>query len=115
MPVIKYQGVTANVDDKGYLANVDDWNEDIARALASSEGIEELTPDMMDVIRFMRGYYKSYQAFPILHTVCKNVHQPDDCVNEEFIDPVVAWKIAGLPEPNNEVVSYLKRPPNPVP
>lgn len=115
MPVIEYQGGTAEVDDNGYLKNIDDWNEGVAAAIARDEGIGELTGDMMDVIRFMRSYYKNYKSFPILHAVCKNVHQPEDCVNEEFIDPVVAWKIAGLPEPNNEVVSYLKRPPNPVP
>lgn len=98
-----------NLDEEGYLADTDSWDEDVAKAIAGNEGIDSLTPEMMDVIRFMRSYYQSYNSFPILNAVCKNVHQPQDCVNEEFIDPLKAWKIAGLPDPGDEVVTYLKR------
>jgi TusE/DsrC/DsvC family sulfur relay protein len=97
------------LDSEGYLADTESWNEDVAGELAAREGIGELTGEMMDVIRFMRTYYKNYNSFPILNSVCKNVHQPKECVNEEFIDPLKAWKIAGLPDPGDEVVSYLKR------
>jgi hypothetical protein len=38
--------------------------------------------------------------------VCKNVHQPSNCVAEQFIDPVKAWKIAGLPNPGEEVIGF---------
>ncbi len=97
------------LDDEGYLEDTESWNDDIARALAENEGIGELTGEMMDVIRFMRSYYRSYNSFPILSSVCKNVHQPKECVNEEFIDPLKAWKIAGLPNPGEEVIAYLQR------
>lgn len=109
MTVIEHQGTSVEVDEDGYLSDTEAWNEDVAQALARNEGIDELTGDMMDVIRFMRTYYKNYQMFPILNSVCKNVHQPKECVNEEFIDPLKAWKIAGLPNPGDEVISYLKR------
>ena len=109
MPTIEYGGLKINLDDEGYLKNFEDWNEKVACGLAEKEGIEELSKDRTDVIRFMRDYYKQYQAFPILGSVCKNVHQPKHCVNEDFIDPLKAWKIAGLPRPSEEVVSYLKR------
>lgn len=97
-------------DEKGYLTDAESWNEDTARQLAKREGIDNLTGEMMEVIRFMRSFYKAYGSFPILNTVCKNVHQPKECVNEEFIDPLKAWKIAGLPYPGEEVIYYLKRP-----
>ncbi|RJQ42352.1 MAG: TusE/DsrC/DsvC family sulfur relay protein [Gaiellales bacterium] len=109
MAVIEYQGVSVAIDDDGYLAEPENWNEDVARAISENEGVGELTGDMMDVINFMRSYYKNYHSFPILNAVCKNVHQPQECVNEEFIDPLSAWKIAGLANPGEEVVSYLKR------
>jgi hypothetical protein len=38
--------------------------------------------------------------------MCKNVHQPKNCVTEQFIDPVKAWKIAGLPNPGEEVIMF---------
>ena len=96
-------------DEKGYLTDPESWNENIARQLAKSEGIDNLTGEMMDVIRFMRSFYKTYGSFPILNSVCKNVQQPKECVNEEFIDPLKAWKIAGLPYPGEEVIYYLNR------
>lgn len=63
----------------------------------------------MEVIKFMRDYHRQFKSFPVLGSVCKNVNQPKDCVNEDFVDPLKAWKIAGLPEPSEEVISYLKR------
>ena len=110
MPQLVCGEQTVNVNDNGYLINTDDWNENVAHALAAREDVSKLTPEMMEVLKFMRSYYKNYQSFPILGSVCRNVHQPGECVNEEFVDPLKAWKIAGLPEPVDEVVSYLKRP-----
>jgi len=46
-------GYTVHLDDEGYLTDPGQWNEDIARALASEEGIE-LTPEHMKVIRWIR-------------------------------------------------------------
>jgi tRNA 2-thiouridine synthesizing protein E len=110
MSILEYGGLKINVDDAGYLMNFQDWNEKVACAIAEQEGVEEITKDRMEVIKFMRDYYKQFNSFPILGSVCKNVHQPKDCVNEDFVDPVKAWKIAGLPKPSEEVISYLKRP-----
>jgi tRNA 2-thiouridine synthesizing protein E len=109
MKTIEYGGVEITLDEEGYLSDFDAWNEKIACGLAEREGIDELTKDRMDVIKFMRDYYIQYKSFPILGAVCKNVHQPRDCVSVDFIDPVKAWKIAGLPKPSEEVISYLKR------
>jgi len=107
MQTINSKGKAVTLDDEGYLMNVNDWSEDVACALAEKEGVEELTKDRMDIIRFMREYYKKYNFFPILNGICKNVHQPKDCVNVQFIDPLKAWKIAGLPKPNEQVIGYL--------
>jgi tRNA 2-thiouridine synthesizing protein E len=97
MAMITYGGGSVEIDAEGYLVNIDDWNENVAQALAAREGIQALNEDMLEVISFMRTYYKKFNAFPILNYVCKNVHQPRECVNEEFINPAKAWKIAGLP------------------
>jgi tRNA 2-thiouridine synthesizing protein E len=56
----------------------------------------------------MRNYFKQYNAFPILRAVCRNVHQPRNCVREDFIDPIKAWKIEGFPKPLEQVVSDLE-------
>ena len=31
-----------------------------------------------------------------------------DCTYEQFPDPIVAWKIAGLPKPTTEVFAYIE-------
>ncbi len=109
MEIFEYGNTRIELDDDGYLSHFEDWNEKMACGLAEHEGIEELSKERLEVIKFMRGYYEQFHAFPLLNSVCKNVHQSQNCVNEDFVDPVIAWKIAGLPKPSEEVISYLKR------
>jgi TusE/DsrC/DsvC family sulfur relay protein len=108
MPVIECAGTKIVVDDEGYLLTIDDWNETVALALAQREGIEELTRDRMDIIKFMREYYTQYKAFPLLRGVCRKVHQSKDCYSEKFIDPLKAWKIAGLPKPDEHIIGEIR-------
>jgi sulfur relay (sulfurtransferase) DsrC/TusE family protein len=75
--------------------------------LAEREGIGQLNDEHMEIVKFMRSYYKKYHAFPILSYVCKNIHQPKECVSEEFINPEKAWKIAGLPKLSGLISSQL--------
>ena len=109
MSVIEYGSLKIKLDDDGYLENFEDWSEKTACGIADQEGVEELSRERLEVIKFMRDYYKQFKAFPVLGSVCRNVHQPQDCVNEDFVDPLKAWKIAGLPKSSEEVISYLKR------
>lgn len=99
MTKITYRGKTIELDDDGFLADIDAWDESTAAALAEKEGTVTLSKEMLDIIAFMRAHYLKYHAFPILRAVCKNLHQPKECVSEHFIDPMKAWKIAGLPNP----------------
>jgi TusE/DsrC/DsvC family sulfur relay protein len=107
MPNLDVDGRNIALDEDGYLVSMDDWNEKVARVLAKQEGIEELTDDRMAIIRFLRDYYKQYNYFPILESVCLHVHQPGKCIKHEFIHPLSAWKIAGLPKPPDVVLAYL--------
>ena len=109
MKILEYGGKRIELDDEGYLADFNNWDTNTACGLAENEGIDELTNERIEVIKFMREYYSKFSSFPILGSVCRNVHQPKDCVNEDFVDPLKAWKIAGLPKPSEEVISYLKR------
>lgn len=108
MPVIEYGSLKINIDEEGYLVNFDDWNEQVACALAEREGVEELTKERIDILKFIRDYYKKYNYFPILNAVCRNVHQPKNCINEQFIDPLTAWKLAGLPKPSEDIVNVIE-------
>ncbi|HCY86126.1 MAG TPA: sulfur relay protein DsrC [Desulfobacteraceae bacterium] len=106
----------ANLDDlkldkDGYLKDFDAWSESIACTLADIEGVSKECPlsrDRMDILKYMRKYYKEFEAFPIVRAVCKNVGQSKDCQYQAFPDPITAWKIAGLPKPTPEVLAKIK-------
>jgi TusE/DsrC/DsvC family sulfur relay protein len=110
MRTLSYKNREIEVDDEGYLVNLDDWDEEVACALTQTvEGVEEcdLTKERMEILKFMRDYYRRYEAFPVVRSVCKQVHQSQECLYEQFIDPIKAWKIAGLPKPTTDVFSYI--------
>jgi TusE/DsrC/DsvC family sulfur relay protein len=110
MPTLDADGIEVAIDDEGYLQNFRDWNEQVACALAEREGILgqcPLTEERMNILRFLRNYYQKFNSFPIVQEVCKDVHQPRTCMREEFLDPIQAWKIAGLPKPTTEVLAYI--------
>jgi TusE/DsrC/DsvC family sulfur relay protein len=98
MSDIKVAGKNVKLDDEGFLINQDDWNHDVARGIAKKAGIDKLDDDQLEIIEFLREYYKKFNAFPILNYVCKHVKQPKECLNNEFVNPMNAWKIAGLPK-----------------
>lgn len=96
--ILEMKGKKIRVDENGYLTNQDDWNEEVALALAAHEGIDTLSREQLDIIHFMREYFLKYKVFPILNHVCRITHQPKACVSEKFVNPEKAWKIAGLPK-----------------
>jgi tRNA 2-thiouridine synthesizing protein E len=111
MPFFKFGADQVEVDEEGYLVRFEDWNEKVACALAEQEGIWDrcpLTRERMHILFFLRDYYKKFHSFPMVRAVCRNVHQRENCEYELFIDPIKAWKIAGLPKPTTEVFAYIK-------
>jgi len=98
MATINYHDKKIEVDENGFLSNQNEWNEEVALALAAQEGYESLSTEQLDIIRFMREYFLKYKVFPILNNVCRIAHQPKECVTEQFMNPEKAWKIAGLPK-----------------
>lgn len=47
------------VDEQGFLTDPDDWNEDVAEAIARSQGIQ-LTPEHWAVVDFMRSFLEEH-------------------------------------------------------
>ena len=53
MTIATISGHDVHVDEEGFLTTYDEWDEDLAGALATQIGLE-LTEEHMDVIRFLR-------------------------------------------------------------
>jgi tRNA 2-thiouridine synthesizing protein E len=96
------------VDEDGYLVNFDDWNETVARELAERAGMGALTKENIEALKFIRKFYREYHFFPLLRAICKNVHRPKECMQEDFPNPLVAWKLAGLPHAEEPIISLLE-------
>ena len=111
MPTIKYDDITITVDDEGYLLNSEEWDEKVACALTRTvEDVDDcdITEERIEILKFMRDYFNRFESFPIVRHVCKNVHQEKECLYEQFIDPLKAWKIAGLPKPTPDAIARIR-------
>ena len=53
---LEVNGKEVPTTEAGYLEALEDWNEDVCKALAIKEGIE-LTDEHFDVIKFLRSEY----------------------------------------------------------
>ena len=58
-------GVTIDVDDNGYMTNPDQWNKEIATALAKDVEIDALTDKHWEVIDYLQEQYKEGIALSI--------------------------------------------------
>ncbi len=88
-------------DADGHLANVNDWNEDVARFLAEQEGIYGLTERHWLVINFMRKEFIEKGDAPSIRKLTKESGVPTKELYELFPKGPAkkAAKIAGLPKP----------------
>lgn len=101
MPTFEYKGRVIKVNDEGYLENFDEWDETVACALAEREEVSKTCPmeqEQLEILRFIRDYYKKFNSVPIVRAVCTHVHQPQKCEYIQFPDPITACKIAGIPK-----------------
>jgi protease I len=97
------------LDEEGFLQNSSDWNEQLATWLAHKEGIDELSESCWQVIYALREYYQQHRHVPDFRQLCEAAHQKDVyCMQRLFKnDGSKAWRIAGLPNPGEEIKTYL--------
>ena len=68
--MITVQGKQIETDTSGYLLNIDDWNEEVAKHIAQLEGVE-LTDAHWEVIHFVRDFYQEYNTSPAIRMLVK--------------------------------------------
>jgi tRNA 2-thiouridine synthesizing protein E len=104
---LEVNGKTYETDEEGYLANLSEWNEDVAKALAESENLE-MTDNHWEVVNFLREYYSEYQIAPAVRVLTKAIGKKlgKDKGNSKYLYELFpygpakqACKIAGLPKP----------------
>ena len=104
---IEVNGKSLEVDDEGYLSNLNDWEKDVAEIMAKEDGID-LGEDHWEIINFLREYYEEYQIAPAVRVLTKAVGKKlgKDKGNSKYLYELFpygpgkqACKFAGLPKP----------------
>ncbi|SCZ59772.1 TusE/DsrC/DsvC family sulfur relay protein [Thiohalomonas denitrificans] len=107
MATMDVAGNSVEVDEEGYLTNINDWDKDVAIELAKSENLE-MTESHWEVIEFLREYYQEYQIAPAVRVLTKAIGKKlgPEKGNSKYLYELFpygpakqACKIAGLPKP----------------
>ena len=69
---IELNGKTYETDEEGYLADLSQWDADIAAYMANEDDIE-LSDAHWEVINFLREYYEEYQIAPAVRVLTKAI------------------------------------------
>lgn len=103
---LEINGKTVEITPNGYLVNLEDWNEDLARHIAEQEGVE-LTDKHWDLMNYLREeYLTNNQNQPNTRNIVKAMSEKWSAkLNQKDIynlfpkDPSKqGGRIAGLPE-----------------
>jgi len=90
-----------DVDAEGFFTHPEQWNEQIAAAIAAENGIAELTDRHWLVVRFMRDSYLKTGSAPSIRALGKESGVPIKELYELFPKgpAKLAAKIGGIPKP----------------
>lgn len=72
MSTIEVAGRSIELDEEGYLTNLNDWSEDVAQILADQDELK-LTENHWEVVNFLREYYDEYQIAPAVRVLTKAI------------------------------------------
>lgn len=96
------------LDQDGFFQQPQVWNPSLATVLAQLDGLPELTTEHWQVINALRDHYTRFGAVPPAFAhICARAQLGVHCVERLFRSEREAWRIAGLPDPGEEVKAYL--------
>lgn len=105
--VLTVNGRRLETTEQGFLVDMTQWDEDVARQLAAIERIE-LTDQHWEILRFIRTYYSRYKHLPNARVFVKAVAKQlgGEKGNSRYLQRLFpqgplkyACKLAGLPKP----------------
>ena len=102
MPTFTHGEVSIDVDEDGFMSEPDKWNETVAAAIATTEGVDAgLTEEHWKVVNYLRDYYLKFGVAPMIRKLCKETGFKLNKIYELFPSGPAkgACKVAGLPKP----------------
>ncbi|MGO9614075.1 MAG: TusE/DsrC/DsvC family sulfur relay protein [Dissulfurispiraceae bacterium] len=107
MPQLEFGGKSIEVDEDGYVINLDDWSKELAVHMSEKDGMH-LTEAHWEVINFLRDYFQKYQIAPMIKILVKEIGKVmgPDKGNTKYLYQLFpdgpakqACRYAGLPKP----------------
>jgi TusE/DsrC/DsvC family sulfur relay protein len=101
MPTFTHGEVSIDVDEDGFIQQPDLWNQNVAAALGTTEGVENLTEEHWKVVNYLRDYYLKFGVAPMIRKLCKETGFDLKKIYALFPSGPAkgACKVAGLPKP----------------
>ncbi|MGR9046196.1 MAG: TusE/DsrC/DsvC family sulfur relay protein [Gammaproteobacteria bacterium] len=105
--VLRVGAKSLETTDQGFLVDMSQWDEEVARVLADIEGIE-LTDKHWEILNFIRNYYRHFKHLPNARVFAKAVAKQlgEDKGSSRYLQKLFpqgplkyACKLAGLPKP----------------
>jgi len=89
------------VDEDGFIQQPELWDENLALALARTDGVNELTDAHWKVVNYIRSYFCEFEIAPMVRKLCKETGFSLRGIYDLFPSGPAkgACKVAGLPKP----------------
>jgi tRNA 2-thiouridine synthesizing protein E len=71
MPNVEFKGKFFEIDEDGFLANLDQWSQEWVDYVKEGEGIKELNENHWKVINMLQDYYKKNGIAPMVRILSK--------------------------------------------
>jgi tRNA 2-thiouridine synthesizing protein E len=94
-------------DSDGFLIDHELWTRGLARQIAEAEAVGPLEDAHWRVIDFVRERYSLFRSLPPARRICREVGFERDAVKGLFDGCLKLWRIAGLPHPGQEAMTYM--------
>jgi dissimilatory sulfite reductase related protein len=96
-----YAGKTVEVTEDGYFTNPADWNEEIAKEMATEAGIE-LTDKHLEVLNYLRKQFETGEALTIRKVGKSGIVDIKGLYQLFPGGPLkISSKLAGIPKPTS--------------
>ena len=101
MPTFTHGEITLDVDEDGFMQEPTDWTKDVAMALATTEGVDDLTEEHWKLVDYLRNSYLQFGVAPMIRKLGKETGFDLKKVYALFPSGPAkgACKVAGLPKP----------------
>ena len=101
LATFEWNEIRLTVDQDGFMQQPEQWNERVALALASTEGLASLNESHWKLIEYIRTYYREFDIAPMIRKMCKETGFSLKQIYELFPSGPAkgACKVAGLPKP----------------